>query len=265
MQPPLDRTDVVRWLTPLLRQRTLLLPAARAQKPERKFRTQFGGRPTALRGERWPRCGRCHGALRFVCQVDYRHDALHEPRLEVAFITFFYCWECHPWGKEQGPARSWCVRAYPHAAEQEAIVLRSRAAPFTQHFVRARLGLSLPDAVGFERHCPELWAAVPGTSGSREAWANWDVVERAAGELQRAEDLSHPHTRNRGLALGGYPHWVNGPDETPDCGTCGQGMELLVQLSPSPMVDAEWGDVGTLYLFMCRVHINEVSLRIQCT
>jgi len=113
-------------------------------------------------------------------------------------------------------------------------------------------------------HCPKLWDLVPGDSGSRHAWANWDVVECAALNLTQ-ERVRKQHLRNSGVAIGGYPYWVNGPDETPSCSRCARPMELLLQIRPSELTDAMWGDVGTLYLFMCRTHTRRTGLRIQCT
>jgi hypothetical protein len=130
----------------------------------------------------------------FVGQVNYGRDALHRPRLDLCFFTFFYCWSCAPSriatrGKAD-LARGMCIRAYPPIPE---------------------------------------------------------VVHRA------------------GLALGGYPRWANGPDETPRCSECEERMVLLVQLAPSSVVAATWGDVGTVYLFMCARHTGRTTLQMQCT
>ena len=69
--------------------------------------------------------------------------------------------------------------------------------------------------------------------------------------------------RNAGVALGGYPYWVNGVDETPVCTECTRPMELLLQIRPAELTDASWGDVATLYMFMCRTHTQRTGLRIR--
>ena len=257
------REDEVRTLLrPLLRSRTVLDPAGGPPVTRQLVLTRFGGRPVAEAGERWPACSHCAAELTFVAQVDNARDALHS-RLPVSFFTFFYCWNCHPWGRTDADRGRWLVRGYSRLARPQ--VLTPTSGPvFAERFAAARLERSLPDGVGLELHSPELWRMVPGDSGSHEAWANWAIVDRVAlhltGERARQADL-----RNDGVAIGGYPMWVNGPDETPRCADCTLPMELLLQIRPTSLTDAGWGDVATLYLFMCRLHIERTGLRIQGT
>ncbi|MDK0524485.1 DUF1963 domain-containing protein [Streptomyces sp. ML-6] len=223
--------------------------------------TRFGGFPTVEEGETWPLCDGCAGDLTFVAQVDYSRDGLHD-KLPIVFFTFFYCWVCHPWGQDREKGR-WLVRSYTGLRRPKVLVQGDGPAFVERHAV-PRLAKSLPDGAGMHLHCRELWDLVPGESGSREAWANWDVVDRAALRLTQ-ERAPRPHMRNAGVAIGGYPYWVNGGDKTPVCTQCTRPMELLLQIRPSELTDADWGDVGTLYLFMCRKHTQRTGLRIQCT
>ena len=270
----LSADEVGRWLRPLIRQRTMLVPGA-SSRDDSLLATRFGGVPTGRGGERWPICDRGH-LLSFVAQVNHVRDARHSPTLGIAFFTFFYCWDCgplHPKKPRDGikEREGFRVMAYPSLSPSQACELRLepdaskgyRWQEFEPRFVIPRLEQSLPDDVGFEVHCPPLWDRVPGNSGARQAWENWHVVDRVASELTHAREK--PHSRNRGVVLGGYPNWVNGPDQTPRCTVCGELMELLLQLSPSDVTDASWGDVWTAYLFMCRTHLKEVALRFQGT
>ncbi len=260
--------EVHRWLGPLLRQRTKLVPGA-AARDDSLLATRFGGVPTGCRGEWWPTCD-CGRLLSFVAQVNHARDALHSPKLDIDFFTFFYCWDCNPLRPRKKPG-GFRVIAYPSLPHDQACELRpepdaikgSRWYEFEPRFVTPRLEQSLPDSVGFEVHCPPLWDRVPGDSGARQAWENWHVVDQVASELAGVPE--RPSLRNRGVVLGGYPHWANGPDETPRCTACGELMELLLQISPSEVTDATWGDVWTPYLFMCRTHLEEVALRLQGT
>jgi len=256
--PPLKEDHVTQLLRPLLRTRTVLEPAERPSAA--LVETRFGGLPVMEYGETWPVCDGCADDMKFVVQVDYAHDGLHD-RLPILFFTFFYCWNCHPWGRDEKPG--WLVRSYTELLLPQAAV-RSTGPDFEERHTSPRLERSLPDRVGVRLHCPELWDLVPGDSGSRDAWANWEVLDGAAVQLTR-EHVRAPHLRNTGVALGGYPYWANGGDETPRCPDCEHPMELLLQIRPTDLTDALWGDVATLYLFMCRTHTDRTGLRIQGT
>jgi hypothetical protein len=262
----LREDDVRQLLRPLIRSRTVLEPVDRAPRPGELVATRFGGLPTGCDDERWPTCSGCAHDLTFVVQVDLARDALHDSH-PIAFFTFFYCWNCHPWGRS-GDEGQWLVRTYP-VVERPRVLTGGEPtmyypAGLVERFTTPRMEQSLPDAVGLELHCPELWRLVPGTSGSPEAWTNWAVVERAALDLTR-ERAPAPHQRNGGVAIGGYPYWANGPDRTPRCADCTEPMDLLLQIRPTELTDAMWGDVGTVYLFACRTHTRRTGLRVQST
>ncbi|GIJ44137.1 hypothetical protein Val02_10230 [Virgisporangium aliadipatigenens] len=237
-------------MQPLVRSRTVLDPVDEAPVARGLVRTRFGGLPVVDSGERWPRCPVCGSDLSFVAQVDNARDALHS-RLPVSFFTFWYCWQWHPWDRAE--RHQWLVRAYTRLSEPR-LLASSTAEPFAERFAAPRLERSLPDTVGFALHRPELWDAEP----------DWDLVDRVALSLT-GERAPRPHLRNWGVALGGYPLWANGPDETPPCPDCTRPTELLLQIRPTELTDATWGDLGTLYLFMCRTHPGRTALRMQCT
>ncbi|MFI2433046.1 DUF1963 domain-containing protein [Streptomyces sp. NPDC018693] len=252
---PLQKEDVKRLLRPLMRTRTVLEPAPRSSAAREFVATRFGGLPAAEEDERWPLCDGCADDLRFVAQVDYARDGLHD-RLPIAFFTFFYCWNCHPWGRDRDRG-GWLVRSYTQLRRPKVLV-HGTGPDFHERHAVPHLAKSLPDWVGLRLHCPELWALGRGDYG----FQNW--VDRAALKLTQEHAL-RPHMRNAGVALGGYPWWANGGDETPLCTECARPMELLLQIRPTELTDAMWGDVGTLYLFMCRTHTQHTGLRMQCT
>ncbi|MFD4863581.1 DUF1963 domain-containing protein [Streptomyces atratus] len=277
--PALQKEHVVQLLRPLMRTRTVLEPVQSPPETRRRRHaapppvpaqphvtrefaaTRFGGFPTVEEGETWPLCDGCADDLTFVAQVDHSRDGLHD-RLPISFFTFFYCWKCRPWGRKRERG-GWLVRSYT-TLRRPKVLVHGTEPDFEERHAMPRLEKSLPDAVGMRLHCPELWDLVPGDSGSHEAWANWHVVDLAALGLTQ-ERARAPHMRNGAVAIGGYPYWANGRDETPVCTECTQPMELLLQIPPSELTDAMWGDVGTLYLFMCRIHTQHTGLRIQCT
>ena len=217
------------------------------------LRTRFGGRPAGLRGEPWPRCT-CGDPLKFVGQVSGADAA--EPAW-FGLVTFFFCWHCCRYGEQDcggpdRPHRGWVLRAYPSAEldafERLAAPAGTTIETFRDGFVTSAREKSLPHYMHYVNH---IVAA--------------DVVrlERIADEL--TDRIASPRPRNSGLALGGYPYWYNGPDETPTCPACKDEMELLVQLDPDPALEASWGDVGTLFTFVCVRHRDMFALRMQCT
>jgi len=235
------------------------------------LRTRFGGIPAGLRGEPWPRCT-CGQPLRFVGQVNGADAA--EPAW-FGFVTFFFCWSCCRYGEQDcggpGPYRSWVVRAYP-AAELDAFERlplpdlgflelgpeRDAASEFVflEGFVRGVREKSLPHYMHFVQH-------IRGDDVPRLDRLAYEMTDRP-GESERAPGQP-PMPRNAGLALGGYAYWYNGPDETPACPACARPMELVLQIDPHESVHAGWGDVGTLFIFVCVRHRDLFGLRMQCT
>jgi uncharacterized protein (TIGR02996 family) len=213
------------------------------------LRSRFGGTPAALRGEPWPRCT-CGDPLRFVGQVS--GDDAAEPAW-FGLVTFFFCWHCCRYGEQDcgggdRPYRGWVLRAYPRAELDAFERLAAPTETFRDGFVTGIREKSLPHYM----HYVNLIIA-----------ADVARLERVADEL--TDRVASPRPRNSGLALGGYPYWYNGPDETRTCPACKDEMELLLQLDPDEALEASWGDVGTLFTFVCARHRDISALRMQCT
>jgi uncharacterized protein (TIGR02996 family) len=209
--------------------------------------TRFGGTPAAPRGEPWPMCT-CGDPLRFVGQVSGADTA--EPAWYGLF-AFYFCWYCYRIDEQDcgGAERAyagWVVRVYPSTAPGELVRLAppADARLFHDGFVRAVREQSLPHYLAFVSHVRA--DEIP-------------ALEQVADEIAGTRD----GTRNSGLAIGGYPYWFNGPDETPRCGLCREEMELLLQLEPDLALEAGWGDAGSLFLFSCARHRDLFALRTQ--
>lgn len=231
--------------------------------------TRFGGVPAGLRGEAWPRCT-CGDPLKFVGQINGADAA--EPAW-YGLVTFFFCWHCCRYGEQDcggadRPYRSWVFRAYP-VAELDAFEriplpdLSFLELPeqydaeseflFAEGFVRGVREKSLP-------HYMHYINSIVAKDVPRLDRIAYEMTDRP-GEGER----TNPLPRNSGLAIGGYPYWYNGPDETPPCPACKEPMELLLQIDPHDAVAAGWGDVGTLFSFSCVRHRDMFALRMQCT
>jgi uncharacterized protein YwqG len=73
--------------------------------------SHFGGIPYAEAGEEWPVCPTCKTSLTFIGQIDTK-SGFNQPPEGVALFTFFYCWECFPWGLKDEVKGTWVVRTY---------------------------------------------------------------------------------------------------------------------------------------------------------
>ncbi len=240
--------------------------------------TKFGGLPAARAGVRWPVCKRCETPLQFVAQVhatSYVHLAA-----PFAFFGFYYGWCCGGLTARQATFLddegygndAWQVHAYESISASELVVLEKPDVStrpdweiFEECYVTSICETSLPDAVAFQG-LPEV---VP--SELLESWQYTKHLDelaldycRSARSVGAAPKVS-PHLRNRGLVLGGYPHWCNGGDKTTICPDCERPMDLLLQVSPDACVSASWGDVWTAYLFNCPDHKLQFGLVFQGT
>jgi len=85
----------VNRLTPIVKEVTILeLDDSTAPKHTSSY---FGGNPYAEEGDIWPICPTCEKALDFICQMNFK-DCEHESRPKIGLFSFFYCYECHPFG-----------------------------------------------------------------------------------------------------------------------------------------------------------------------
>jgi len=224
-------SNLPKQLRPLVLPVTLVEPRAGAPGIAE---TKFGGAPYAEAGETWPMCGGCKRGLSFVFQW----------KAERGLCTFYYCFECNPWGLADEPRAAWCLRR--HATSDAAVSLPDRSPKkprLKERAVALRPGLSLPDWEGIDSFAPKL------DVDSEE----YDpVVESLIG---REPDFC--------TQIGGYPMFVQG-GEFPACPACRKQMRLLVQIDSEEEVQLMWGDSGCVYLFECATHPEKVELLLQC-
>lgn len=178
-------------------------------------------------------------------------------------IAFYQCRYCSGWNER---LKGWRILCYSPEALVDAVVLnRGNEGWMSPGYVEPVEEPCLPDIVALQRHHPSVGEFVDALpSGSPQQWEVIRQVDQAACELL-GWDPGEAWRRNRGLFVGGYPGWANGPDETPVCPICSKWMELLLQISPSELVGCTWGDVGTLYFFRCAEHFEQFDLAMQCT
>lgn len=222
--------------------RATVLHVEKSSRPLSAIATKFGGVPYLETKEAWPQCCTCKQSLSFVCQVDLRETS-HPARERIPFFTFFYCWQCFPWG-DQG---EWAVRIYNDPMERKAVAVQ----PPLQvgHAAECRVSFtersSLPDWEGAQLWCPDAM----DLSCQANSDAPWEAYQSAVEKIVGDQKIE--------TCVGGYPRWIQG-EETPD------KADLLAQIDSVDDAGIMWGDVGCVYLFVSKGPTPQMSLKLQC-
>ncbi|MCA0960487.1 DUF1963 domain-containing protein [Muricauda ruestringensis] len=264
----------------LIKKRTKLIPKDQVGWSKNILATRFGGQPTGKIGVQWPICEVCDKPMTFIGQV-YSSSYLHTSPFH--FFSFFYCHSCNTANSRISAsdndaadgALGWKIFAYEELKTEDACLIPlpdygdPKELMIKEQQVESILEDSFPDFVGLKLYIPLIWNSIdklidPETNRvSKDYWDKVEQIEKAAGKLVGIEQK--PYLRNKGVMLGGYPNWCNGPDETPNCPICESPMDLLLQISPSQIVKYNWGDCWTLYIFYCTKHKQQFSLHFQGT
>lgn len=210
---------------------THLVPhqAPHDQWHESAFISHFGGMPYMERGEHWPQNRDTKQSLDFVMQLVAGSHLSLPGGFKV--VQFFYDFK-HPakhW--RQG---SWRVKTYREIRpERLAPHKHSRVVNFCS--IETGQGLSLPD-----------WDSVdyilPGISRfcqMKEAGAPWDYYEKLRSQIVGSSEIRS--------FVGGYPQWIQG-NAQPLINN--QRAELLFQLDSEERAGIQWGNWGSVYLFL---------------
>lgn len=208
--------------------------------------SKFGGVPYSEQGEEWPVCAGCRAPLSFICQVDLKETALRIGP-GIGFFTFFYCWECAPWGAVDEEPGSWHLRLYPRVDLSLMVRVRPPAAVTVTRSCGVSVAIapsypSWPTLLNIRPDAARLFAQEKDVEPS-------EVYEDAVEQLVGEQDY---YSR-----VGGYPEWIQ-DDETPD------GMILLAQVESEEDADISWGDAGCAYLFVSQTTPHASRLIVQC-
>lgn len=247
------RDEIVSLVKPLARVATKLEPKqVRNWESLPRTSSHFGGAPFAL-GEEWPVCPTCKTSLSFICQINTA-SGYHQSPEGVALFTFFYCWECFPWGLTGEVKGVWVVRTYPKLDEKNSTIIappRDQTQPTKACEILEERILSFPDWE--EIHSWSSAAVEVATKANPDE--PWEAYESAVEALGGFTDYA--------TMVGGYPRWVQG-ESTPECEACRSGMRMLAQIDTEDEADVMWGDVGCVYIFYCPAHPKETGLELQC-
>lgn len=261
----MDTPEIVKSLEPWL---------AKQRRPAWKPRVRDGdGAPTASKfagtpwigaEDPWPECGSCGKLLPLFLQLDLAKLPKElEGRFGDGLLQLFYCtrddcqgqggWEpfaddlsrvriVHPSGpgiKAAGPGDLEPFPAKTIVEWKQLVDLPSTA----EH---EDLGLTYHydfDAGTTRLECKEL---------------GLDFKEVRDDML--AENISNSESGDK---LGGWPHWIQGP-EYPSCPTCSETMVLLFQVDSEDHVPFMWGDAGCAHITQCPTHQDVVAFGWAC-
>jgi hypothetical protein len=224
----------------------VLEPSADPAAHEACTHSKFGGLPYAEAGEQWPACATCHKELTFVAQV--------EAPAENTLYTFFYCFDCYPWGLSREEAGQWKLTSYAGASMEKYAAI----SPVRQDegfLTPCRVDISqvkvLPDWEGLDRAIPAAQQYCRPVADDEP----WGAFEDAVALLGCLDDYA--------TLLGGYPRHVQG-EMQPHCAGCNREMRFLFQIDSEDEANLMWGDVGLVYLFQCPEHPDQFHLELQC-
>jgi uncharacterized protein YwqG len=246
----MEQERLITVLKPLIRQCTELKLSATSSAVKQSLHTKFGGLPYSEKGEEWPICAKCRKELTFICQINTA-ECKHQTDTP-ALYTFFYCWECFPWGLTDETPSQWAVRTYTEPTLEKLAQIECKSDPqyeTTPCQVECVLQQMLPDWDGL------AWEAV-NLCSEINAQQPWQAYESAITSLACLNEYtSH---------AGGYPKWIQG-EEIPECRRCSSRMQLLAQIDSEDEASIMWGDAGSVYLFQCADHLGEFHLELQCS
>jgi uncharacterized protein YwqG len=205
--------------------------------------SKFGGLPYSEKNDVWPTCPTCKNDLNFVAQL--KHPT------ENSLQTFFYCFDCFPWGMGDEEKGQWLVRSYQNPSmENYAEIQPAYQAEYemTPCSCTEQTVDVLPDWNDLESFSPQAYALC----GADDPYEVYDEAAQQCGCLVDYATL-----------IGGYPRWVQS-ETSKSCKVCGNPMEFLAQIDSEDEADLMWGDCGLVYLFRCPEHKNEFALELQC-
>ena len=206
--------------------------------------SKFGGLPYAEKNEIWPCCPSCQNELVFIAQIKHPgENSLH---------TFFYCFECFPWGStEDEETGQWLVRSYQNVSMANYVEIKPVNPPDYEiqpcRCSEQRVKV-LPDRDDLEFLSPQAQALFGKDNP-------YEIYEAAASRSGCLTDFA--------TLIGGYPKWIQG-ETTKSCEICGSKMEFFAQVDSEENSYLMWGDCGMVYLFRCPEHKTEFKLELQC-
>lgn len=239
----MSQSQLEQLLKPLIKPAVLLTLSPSDSAVSANCESKFGGFPYAEKDDSWAICSGCNNELMFVAQIKHpQEQSLH---------TFFYCFECFPWGLGDEEAGQWMIRSYPRPDMANYVELKSvyiNEYEITPCHCSETTVQTLPDFQVLESLSPQAHTLC-GTEDPDE------IYDNAVNGCDCVADYA--------TLIGGYPKWIQN-QVGKSCKLCDAEMEFVAQLDSEDEADLMWGDCGMVYLFRCPEHKNEFALELQC-
>lgn len=233
-------------LKPFVKSAVKLEPHASESANAPCVESKFGGVPYAEEGDTWPICTGCGSELDFIAQLSEES--------EVSLHTFYYCFDCFPWGFNAAERGQWEIISYQNPLlKNHKLISRTTESEtaVTPCVVSESPVKVLPDWESLQSIIP----AASELCSSFEKDSEWDAYEAATIRQGCLDDYS--------TLIGGYPRFVQG-EVQPSCDVCGKPMTFFAQIDSEDEANVMWGDVGLVYFFRCAEHKGEFHFELQC-
>ncbi len=229
-RPQLD--DILTKLASFRRDALVPITEAADGPPES---SKFSGLPLIVEGTDWPVCHNCTQPMQLFFQLNLS-EVDHPYPTKNGVLQLFYCTSSEPLCEVD------CKSYFPFSKATLARVVSGE---------------------------PTLFEVPSGDFFPGRRIVSWQRRPDFPAELEDASitddeyDILIEHFPLSGEKLGGWPNWVQ-DEELPDCRTCGQQMEFLVQIDSNGHLPYMFGDMGCGHLSFCRNHPDEMSFHWAC-
>jgi len=239
--------------------------------------TKFGGAdPFRPKNFTWPKCPECLKQKAFICQIDVEKlpsNLKHHIKRTNGLFQCFFCIECMPYdgcfddiyfvpGHQLIPnlqslvyqnifKNNICAEKLPKALKSSLLEYNEVYQQWVWERFEERQVIDLVENKREFPRCEEI---------TESEDSNLSILNKIGISRDELIDIEHEDKDeddtsfrfpNRGIKLGGYIRWCQGP-EYPTCPDCKIKMTVtFLQMEYDSLFSCEWGDSGTAHVTLC--------------
>ena len=212
--------------------------------------SKTGGKPYFENEPNWPACKNCESPLLFILQINTTDFETFD-KCKNGLYTFFHCSECPRNNISINYYQSPNVNKLNYAFEY---IGKSPIKPCKINFVKFN---SLPDLCSVDIYDESIYDEIKSQNYSKPEDLYLGVA--CTNLAITTEEL----TSGFSSQVYGYPKWLQ-YDEIPRCKICSEKMNLFLQLDSNKNVGTMFGDMGLIYVFNCKNHLDNFESILQC-